>query len=1369
MRKQTIMAAAVAALALAGPWWSMVQAASVKAVDAEFFEQKIRPVLVAECYECHSGEKNKGGLRLDYRGGWEKGGENGPAIIPGNASKSLLIQTIQHTNPDLKMPRNGAKLDDGIIQNFIVWVNRGAPDPRDEAPKADSATAVSWADVMAVRQQWWSFQPVKDPSVPKVKDGKWSKEPVDRFILAKLEEKGLSPAKPADKRTLIRRASFVLTGLPPKPEEVAAFLADNSPKAFESVVDRLLASPAFGEQWARHWMDLVRYAETHGSEGDPDIREAWRYRDYLIRALNADVPVNQLIKEHIAGDLLPQPRLNTAEGINESMLGIASLRFNEHGFQPVDTLAEQVKTVDNQIDVVTKAFEGLTVSCARCHDHKFDPVSQKDFYAMYGVFASSRPAQVMVDTPEVLNKNKAELTALKAQIKSALAERWLSAVKDELPAMLERNRNGWTDEQMEPLRDLEREVAGYEATARARVLQERGKKPSNLPQPLAQWSFEGDAKDLNGVLDGELRGGAVIKNGRLVLNGSDAFMESVPLKQDLREKTLEAWVYLGNLQQRAGGVVTAESIGGKIFDAIVFAEKESKQWVPGSNNFKRSQTLGGQPESAKPEEAVHVVLTYAPDGRVTFYRNGQPYGTAYSLASKQEELATFAAGQAHVLVGRRHTGGGSAFLTGEIEEARLYNHALSAEDVAASFNAGPGGVSKADLLAAMTLEEKAKYENLSKRLTVIKREAEVMAARKAGQKAAFEEAQRNEFNPLYAWMKFNGLKDAELTEKWTAWTQRQQTERVARQPDKANGYVTRWNLAAGGDAEWFADGQNISAQATKPGEFAIDPDGVEVVEGIYAPGVYSHLLTQKHGALYTSPRFKIETDNISVKALGGGGAMVRVIVDNYPLPMNPIYPKAILTKDEPGWVRIDTAYRKGSMAYLEFGTYDELTRPLAKNDTPREGRSWFGVEQVVFHDASTPPKDNVLPALALSEGTAPKDAAALLKQYQAVLTEAIRSWQSGAMTEPQRALLDYFVKQGLLPNDVERVGDRAKELVMAYRKLESGVPVARRAPGVIEGAGYDAPLMPRGDHLKPGEAVPRGFLQVLGKPKFGFANHEMAEAKSGRLQLAEVIVDSKNPLTARVMANRIWQHLFGRGIVGTVDNFGRLGDQPTHPELLDYLATQFVRDGWSTKKLVRTLLLSQTWQQSSEPSEKAAEVDGANDFLSHARVRRIEAENIRDALLAVAGKLDEKKFGPPVGNTTPRRSVYLAIRRYNLNPFLEVFDAPKPFTTLGRRDTTNVPAQSLALLNDPFVISLAKDWAQAMIVSGGNEEERIRRMFEMAFVRPPTTAEMKECQDYLAQLGAELKLNPKERLQSEAVWEDFAQSLFNLKEFIYMR
>ncbi|NBV22655.1 MAG: DUF1553 domain-containing protein, partial [Proteobacteria bacterium] len=261
-----------------------------------------------------------------------------------------------------------------------------------------------------------------------------------------------------------------------------------------------------------------------------------------------------------------------------------------------------------------------------------------------------------------------------------------------------------------------------------------------------------------------------------------------------------------------------------------------------------------------------------------------------------------------------------------------------------------------------------------------------------------------------------------------------------------------------------------------------------------------------------------------------------------------------------------------------------------------------------------------------------------------------------------------------------------------------------------------------------------------------------------------------NPLTARVMVNRVWHHLFGRGLVPTVDNFGRLGDRPTHPELLDHLAAQFIAEGWSFKKLIRELVSTRAYQLASEPTAASRERDADNTYLSHFRVRRLEAEAIRDTLLAVSGRLDLAQFGPPVAiGDRSRRSLYMGIRRNNLSPFLEIFDAPKPFTTLGRRDTTNVPAQSLALLNDPFVIDLARQWAVTSIAAEPDVNARLRRMFATAFARPPSERESTQALAYLATLARDANVPADQLATSERVWQDFAQSLFNLKEFIYVR
>jgi hypothetical protein len=338
----------------------------------EFFERKIRPLLVERCYECHSAqaEKLKGGLFLDTKEGVLKGGDSGPAIVPGNPDKSLLIKAVRYTSDDLQMPPKNKRLPDEQIADLEEWVKMGAPDPRtgQEAVRGDARSS----------KDHWAFQPIKPVSLPTVRNTRWIQSPVDAFILAKLEEKGLTPNPPADKRTLIRRAGFDLIGLPPKPSEVDAFISDKSPKAFDRVVERLLNSPHYGERWARYWLDIARYADTKGYVFEEERRYAfaYTYRDYVIRAFNEDLPFDQFIIEQIAADLLP---------LGDDKRPLAALGYLTLGRR---FLNNQPDIIDDRIDVLTRGMLGLTVSCARCHDHKYDPIPIKDYYSLYGVFQS---------------------------------------------------------------------------------------------------------------------------------------------------------------------------------------------------------------------------------------------------------------------------------------------------------------------------------------------------------------------------------------------------------------------------------------------------------------------------------------------------------------------------------------------------------------------------------------------------------------------------------------------------------------------------------------------------------------------------------------------------------------------------------------------------------------------------------------------------------------------------------------------------------------------------------------------------------------------------------------------------------------------
>ncbi|HXG63323.1 MAG TPA: DUF1553 domain-containing protein [Planctomycetota bacterium] len=355
----------------------------------EFFEKKIRPVLVDKCYSCHSAgaKKIKGGLTLDSRAGALKGGHQGPAIRPGEPERSLLVRAIRWEDEDLQMPPK-ERLPAAVAKDFEEWVRRGAPGAPDWAGVAKASDAARPKSGLSVEEgrSFWAFRPPVRVEPPAVRDASWPAGEVDRFILAALEARGLRPAPEADPATLLRRVFYDLTGLPPEPEEVDAFLADPSPEAYARVVDALLASPRFGERWGRHWLDVARFAESLTLRGFI-LKEAWRYRDYVIRAFNEDLPFDRFIREQVAGDLLGG---DTLEERRRRRVAVTFLLLGNTNLEEQDKKMLEMDVVDEQIDVLGRGFLALTISCARCHDHKFDPIPTRDYYALAGILKNTR-------------------------------------------------------------------------------------------------------------------------------------------------------------------------------------------------------------------------------------------------------------------------------------------------------------------------------------------------------------------------------------------------------------------------------------------------------------------------------------------------------------------------------------------------------------------------------------------------------------------------------------------------------------------------------------------------------------------------------------------------------------------------------------------------------------------------------------------------------------------------------------------------------------------------------------------------------------------------------------------------------------------
>jgi hypothetical protein len=423
------MATVVVAIEAVLPFCAAGQGAqSVSNADGiEFFEKRVRPLLVESCYECHSeGKKTKGGLRLDTREGWAKGGDTGPALIPGEPERSLIVKAVRYDDPDLKMPPK-KRLTPEAVATLEQWIKIGAPDPR-----AGESTAVVKKSGLSVAEgrKFWSYQPPRKNAPPQVRDTAWPRTDIDRFILAGLETRGLRPSPDASRATLIRRVYYDLIGLPPSPEDIDAFARDTTPEAFAKVVDHLLASPQFGERWGRHWLDVARFAESITLRGFV-FKEAWRYRDYVIEAFNQDRPFNRFMAEQVSGDLMPH---GSYEEHRRQLVATTFLALGNTNLEEQDKGQLRMDVVDEQLDTIGKAFLAQTIGCARCHDHKFDPIPTRDYYAMAGILRNTKtmihanvsnwiemPLPVPPTEEALFAERDAAIAALQARIKDAKA------------------------------------------------------------------------------------------------------------------------------------------------------------------------------------------------------------------------------------------------------------------------------------------------------------------------------------------------------------------------------------------------------------------------------------------------------------------------------------------------------------------------------------------------------------------------------------------------------------------------------------------------------------------------------------------------------------------------------------------------------------------------------------------------------------------------------------------------------------------------------------------------------------------------------------------------------------------------------------
>jgi hypothetical protein len=968
---------------------------------ADHFEKHVRPLLVDKCIGCHGPAKQKGGLRLDTKAGWQAGGDSGPAVKPGKPDDSLLVKAVLGKGGLKQMPPEG-KLTESEVAGLKKWIADGAADPRDGGPAKLGGTTVEEA------KKWWSFQPVRAPSVPKVAGDKQQvANPIDAFVSAKIAGKGLLLSPRADKRTLLRRVTYDLTGRPPTPEEVDAFLKDDTAGAYEKVVDRLLKSPEYGERWGRHWLDLVRYADTAGETSDHPLPHAWRYRNWVIDAFNRDQPYDQFVREQLAGDLL------AAKGPADQYAG----RVTATGFLAVarrfdfDITKSMHLTHEDVIDTVGKALLGLTLGCARCHDHKYDAVSARDYYALYGILESTRFA-----------------------------------------------------------------FPGCEHTQQPRDM-------SPLVPP-AEWE-------------------RVVKPYQQKLAKLDATIAAAATEQQKHAQALQAEFVTARRVLSTGEIADS---GEKAFD-------------------------GGAEVAVKAGEVIYLSIT------------------------------------------------------------PLKNHGA----------------------------------------------------------------------------------DTTLTELQIA---------------EVGGAKRVWNATNDLVPDLLAGNPHADAHGNKQVWWLIDARD--------------------------RPTLLPE----AVKDLNGKAGL--------------------------------HVWRNGD------------TPSAVVNSTDKEIAAWtkLPAKSLFLHPA---PNGNVgLVWLSPVSG-------------KVTIKGRVKDAHPGG-PDGVGWVLEHFtvdVRKPMFAQAAE--AEKAQALAREKAELLKTAPKQEVAYAVTEGKPADAKLHLRGDPEKPGDVVPRRWLEVFGGTPL------KDPTASGRLELADWIASKDNPLFARVMVNRIWLHHFGKGLVKTPNDFGTRGTPPTHPELLDWLAAEFVRGGWSVKALHKLILLSATYQQSAAARPDALKADPNNDLYWRFDRRRLTAEELRDSLLSVSGQLDrtpgeahpfppESAWGytqhTPFGTffDTDKRSVYLIQVRNRRHPFLGLFDGADPNATTPQRQTTTVPTQALYFMNDPFFHAQAERLAGRVLAKPA--EGRVSELFRAALLRTPTEKDREFAESFLAKYRNTVGGTDADK--DKAAWSALARVLLASNEFLFV-
>lgn len=1086
----------------------------------EFFEKQVQPILKARCLKCHGGEvKIRGGLRLSSRAALLKGGDQGPAVELKTPADSLLLQAINYDG--LEMPPSG-KLPKSEIEVLTRWVEQGAPwapgakdeesKPHEGPPQVDDAA-----------RNYWAYRPRHVPPVPQVKNAGWVRNPVDAFLLKSLEAEGLAPAPPADPVALIRRAYYDLIGLPPPPEEIDRFVADPSDAAYEKLIDRLLDSPQYGEKWGRHWLDLVRFAETHGYERDSIKPFAWRYRDYVINAFNSDKPYDQFLKEQLAGDELDVVT-------QETLIATGYYRLGLWDDEPADRLLAKYDVLDGIVSTTGQVVLGMTVGCARCHDHKKDPLPQRDYYRMLAFFR---------DVTDMNPKNtRMYATDEHRQIQARLLD-----AKQKREAELHRQ-----------LAEIEQQfVTALESRTGIRV--------ARRPLP--------DLVDLK---------------FRLYRDTWERLPEFDSLKPETTGDLPHHFVTLGAASRN-------EAIG------LVF---EGQLRVPQAGEFSFTYDA---------TEGLRLIV----EGRRIVDHSGR--GRHQGI-----ERVSLAAGLVPVRI--------EYFNTDKKPELKL------------SWQ-GPG------VEARSLTDDSAAGEGLRF----------VADSRKEPQEWSYTHTA-----PAGGWS--NPSYDE------SQWQHGPGGFGTAGTP---GGVVrTRWNTKD----IWLRKAFRVDRV---PERVSIDLHHDDEIE-IYLNG---RLVYEKQGFLIAYQRIMLPPE----------AAQALVVGDN---------------------VLAVHCHQTTGGQYVDVGLSATTDREIIRSQ--------------LFEQA-----DQVL-----KPGTAGK--------YKS-LSEQLDASRNRQLPE--------------IGTEIMCVAERGREKTFV---------LIRGNPGA------------QGDVVEPGfPLVLTSAAPAVREPTTA------ADATSGkRRALAEWLTSPENPVTPRVMANRLWQFHFGRGIVPTPNDFGKLGEPPTHPELLEWLAGEFVRRGWRMKDMHRLIMRSSAYRMSSRATPEGLERDPANHLFWRFNMRRLAAEEVRDSILAVSGTLNLKAGGPGVyppipravlagqsvpgsgwGNSPPeeasRRSVYVHVKRSLLVPILSQHDMADTDSSCAARFTTTVPTQALGMLNGEFTNEQAIKVAERLERDvPANLAGQIARGIRLTTSRPPNEDEIQRDVEFVKKLQTDSSMNARQALVQ------YCLLLLNANEFVYL-